>query len=197
MLFSRSVTKAPKPSPAPESFDSVEEVFCFARREMDLWSLQDWSLEPSRTVSGVMGDCHSGKQRIRLSIPHMDSLLLDGPYIVNIIRHEIAHALCKPSFFRRNSPHGQEWRACCALTGAIPRASLPYSEKRRFLPQSNRKPIPYKYGIRLKGSQEVLHRYKRKPKWTKRIKLVYLRGRPDTRGQLEFFELSEIHENSI
>lgn len=75
------------------------------------------------------GCCHHGfgfnrltGAPVQLKDPYISmsrslTLLNDQAKVEDTIRHEIAHALCKP---QRGVHHGDDWKRMCAVTGAKP-----------------------------------------------------------------------------
>lgn len=75
------------------------------------------------------GCCHHGygftrigHAPVRLKDPYISmsrsmTLLNEQPKVEDTIRHEIAHALCKP---QKGVHHGEDWKRMCRVTGAKP-----------------------------------------------------------------------------
>jgi len=82
------------------------------------------------------GCCHHGVAYMKLSglavqkhdpfisLSRSMTLLNDAAQVEDTIRHEIAHAMCKPPQHRvrgqKLEGHGEEWKRMCAVTGARP-----------------------------------------------------------------------------
>lgn len=156
-----------------ENLDCFRDIEIYARLKMDEYSLNDWQFgwDHARRRLGV---CRLQKKTITLST-HFVRANLEAPHeIRDTILHEIAHALAWTLHGDRS--HGQQWKAICREIGAVPRAAAR---------QEAIRVTAYKYALRLKTTGEIIAKYHRRPAFTKHIKRLALKNRPETLGQLE------------
>lgn len=81
-----------------------------------LVGLDDWSVKLDRAKRRA-GCCHHGSKTISLSATLLP--LYSHDVIIDIVLHEVAHALAGPQ-----AKHGPRWRSIALQLGASPRASL-------------------------------------------------------------------------
>lgn len=96
----------------------VRKAEQMARGLMARHGLAGWRLELTSSKRRG-GSCWWQRRLIRLSRPIIE--LNNEAMVLDIVLHEIAHALVGPGF-----GHGRVWKAKAIEVGATPRASLPY-----------------------------------------------------------------------
>jgi predicted SprT family Zn-dependent metalloprotease len=89
---------------------------------------RDWRFEFDNAVRRF-GRCNYSAHKITLSRELVSRN--DREQVEDTIRHEIAHALCKPPIRvrgQKQESHGAEWKAMCAVTGAKPERCYDHEE---------------------------------------------------------------------
>lgn len=90
-----------------------------ALQEMHHYGLKDWEFRflPKKTLK-VLGQCWFETKTITLSLPFAQTFMDEPAIIMDVIRHEIAHALAwtKEGHYK----HGEPWKRYCELVGAKP-----------------------------------------------------------------------------
>lgn len=154
-------------------FGSKDEIELYASACLRDHGLSGWTFAWDH-AKRRLGSCRYQDRRITLSRHFVAHNGHRQDQIRDTILHEIAHALAWTHHGEKG--HGLHWRAWCRKLGALPRASA--------MPQSVES-TPCNYLLRLKDTGEIVGRYYRKPRFTRHLKKVMLRGRPDTIGRLE------------
>lgn len=136
--------------------------------------LADWSFGWNRRLR-AHGLCRYDQRRIELSAP-LTRREPDESFILNTIRHEIAHALAGPG-----AGHGPHWRAWAERVGCSHIAS-----SRPCSPEAERVPARYVLLAQIDGREQVVKHYHRHPGrvFLASLPQRFLRGRPETRGTL-------------
>jgi predicted SprT family Zn-dependent metalloprotease len=128
---------------------NLQEAERLARELMAQYLSPAWSFgwgNKSRSA----GTTEYGPKRIVLHRPFV--ALNERPLVEDTIRHEIAHALCKP-----NAGHGPAWKAMARRVGAVPRASRSHGDDGLVAP-------PGKYVGTCPNCKETVTRCKKTPK---------------------------------
>ena len=106
---------------------------------------QGWTFTTSKTKRRI-GDCSYQDKEIRVSEHFLD--LSDWDDIVDVILHEIAHALIGPGY-----GHGYEWKQMARRIGANP-------DRVAESPVMDRKSAPYNYVMRCPNCGREWKRYR-------------------------------------
>lgn len=154
-------------------YDYLHEIESYAYLKLKELGLQDWEFGWDK-AKRRLGVCHLLKKRISISVYFVHANQHSPHEIRDTILHEIAHALAWVRHGERN--HGPKWKQICREIGATPRASA----KTESIHVST-----YKYLLRLKSTGEIIGKYHRRPRFTKYLKRMALKNRPETLGQLE------------
>ena len=95
---------------------TLEQIETLARTKMDEHGLSDWSFGWDQSTVRA-GCCHNRQRRISMSKPLFSVVANqhDEANILDVILHEIAHALVPPE-----SNHGPVWKAKAIEIGAKP-----------------------------------------------------------------------------
>ena len=163
-------------------YELVNEVFAQLKKEFDF--LEQWAIvyDSAKRRAGV---CRAETKTIGISRFHV---LNNQPEVVeDTVLHEIAHAIAFE--LHHDLSHGRRWKSIAAAIGATPRSS-----GRFRTPKSPWMLVTYCSGS--KTIEKIAPRYRR----NKRIRDYYLKGRPNTQGQLFYVsteELTLFEENSI
>jgi predicted SprT family Zn-dependent metalloprotease len=91
---------------------NLSDAEALVYREMAHWGLHDWEFQ-WMTAYSQFGVCWWKPKVIRLSRLHVE--LNDEERVLDIVRHEIAHALAGAT-----AGHGWEWQIWCRKVGARP-----------------------------------------------------------------------------
>jgi len=91
----------------------LEKVKILAQQLMLQWGLVEWKFEFTKLRPNALGTCYYKEKKIVLNEEFV--LLNDITPIEDVIKHEIAHALCEPK-----DKHGPKWKQMCLKVGAIP-----------------------------------------------------------------------------
>ena len=151
----------------------------FACEQLELWGLEGWSFRWDHARCRL-GSCRYDSREITLSMyfvgcnPHLEDLIRDT------VLHEIAHALAW--VHSQEKGHGKGWKAWCLRVGASPRASVKGGQLAS---------LPHRYLIRHKETGEIYGRYYRLPRFSRWVKRMMIRGKPETLGKLELVLTSD------
>ncbi|NCA70157.1 MAG: sprT domain-containing protein [Sphingobacteriia bacterium] len=152
----------------------------WARRELRRFpQLADWSFGWNRRLR-AHGLCRFDRRCIELSAV-LTAHEPDGDFVLNTIRHEIAHALAGPG-----AGHGPRWRAWAVRVGCTHIASTRAASRGAEHP-----PPRYLLLAVIDGHEQVVRHYHRRPSraFLDSLPKRFLRGRPETRGTLRLVAL--------
>ena len=167
------------------NFKSVDDFLVYsqdviAKLSLKYKKLKKWSVFINRRFkkTAVLAYCYNNKS---IGFNHIFLKLnyrLNGNSLVDVLMHEIAHAL--DFEYNGNLDHGKSWKNWCKKIGAIPE---------RLYKESIFNRLNYKYAVVNKNTFEVYFTMKEIPDWCMEIHKVSLFGRPNTKGNLMIYNL--------
>lgn len=144
--------------------------------------LKDWSFGWNDRKKSF-GLCRYKAKRIELSSFLTPAVSVEE--VRHTILHEIAHAIAGPK-----AKHGPEWQAEARRLGIANPCSF------KTLSQEEREHITRSYKWVIVHEGRIVHGYFRKPgkRTFMNVKNMYIKGRPETKGQLTLLPADSFHQ---
>ena len=164
--------------------DSPEHIQAYVLLLLKKHGLDDWNFRWDK-ARRRLGSCNCTKKTISLSAYFVALNPEKHDEILDTIRHELAHALAWKE--KKARGHGKVWKEYCSKLGAKPQSKAP---------EGAFKNAPYKYVLRLQGSNQIIAGYYRRPAFARNIRKLMLKGQPETLGKLELVRVVEGNEST-
>ena len=137
-------------------FKNLEEIENKVRMQIRIHRLYGWRFRWSTGYSSY-GACYEGARIIELSKPWVNCNMHNPAEILDVILHEIAHAINRKRNGYDCDCHGKDWKAICIEIGAKPIRLAYGSVNPRYADK------PFKYAMVRKSSGKVIELYKAIP----------------------------------